>query len=252
MFPLRDENPTLHRSVATFLIVAVNVGVWIFVQKLGTYPALLQSVWKLGIIPGELLGRVEPGTIVPAGHRFTVILDGLPNWHSLITSMFTHGGWLHLISNMWFLIVFGDNVEDALGPFRFIVFYILCGLAAAAAQIFSNPNSVVPMVGASGAIGGIMGAYLVLFPLVPVHMLVFLGFFATRVVVPAFLMLLYWFILQLAMGMFDTGVGGVAFWAHVGGFLAGVFLVRIFCNPRRLAACRNRRGSVSRLYRRMW
>ena len=137
--------------------------------------------------------------------------------------MFMHGGWLHLLGNMWFLFIFGDNVEDRLGPFRYGVFYLLSGVAAATAQILSAPDSVVPMVGASGAIGGVMGAYAVFYPKARVDLLVFLGFFATRVAVPAALMLLYWFAIQVLAGLpsLGGGGGGVAFWAHIGGFLAG-------------------------------
>lgn len=251
MFPIRDENPALHTSVATFAIVALNVAVWIFVQKLGAHPHLMQSVWEYGVIPAELLGNVEAGTRVPAGHQAVAVLDGVPQLWTVFTSMFMHGGWLHIIGNMWFLLVFGDNVEDAMGPFRFTVFYIICGLAAVAAQILSGPESLLPMVGASGAIGGVMGAYLLLYPMAPVHLLVVLGFYVSRVVVPAFFMLGYWFLLQLVAGAVDPGRGGVAFWAHVGGFIAGVALVRPFCNPKRLSGCRARRGRVRRLARRV-
>jgi membrane associated rhomboid family serine protease len=139
-----------------------------------------------------------------------------------------------------------------MGPFRFVLFYLICGIAATAAQTISNPSSPVPMVGASGAIGGVMGAYAVLYPRAPVHMLVFLGFFFTRVVVPAFLMLGYWFLLQFFQGMFSAGgTGGVAVWAHIGGFLMGVFLVKRFCNNPRLAACRKKRGRTDRFFRRI-
>ncbi len=229
------------------LIVGINVAVWVFVQHMGLEPGLIRSVWRFGVIPGELLGRVPPGTMVPAGRGLIAVLDGEPTWWTVVTSMFMHGGWLHLLGNMWFLLVFGDNVEDAMGPVRFTLFYLLCGVAAVAAQILSNPTSTVPMVGASGAIGGVMGAYMVLYPLAPVHMLVWIGFFMQRVVVPAYFMLGYWFLLQLFSGVVMPGVGGVAFWAHVGGFLAGVFLVNAFCAPDRLALCRGRRGHVHRL-----
>jgi len=248
MFPLRDENPTIRASVATFLIVALNAGVWAFVQGLGTDRLLTESVWRFGLIPGELLGKVTPGTQVPVGNGVVAVLDGVSNWWTVVTSMFMHGSWMHLIGNMWFLIVFGDNVEDAMGPIRFVIFYLLCGAAAAAAQVLSGPGSVIPMVGASGAIGGVMGAYLVLYPTAPVHMLIFFGFFISRTVVPAFFMLGYWFLLQLVMGAFDRGTGGVAFWAHVGGFLAGVMLVRLFCNSSRLS---HRRGKRQPIYRPM-
>ena len=146
--------------------------------------------------------------------------------------MFLHGGWLHLIGNMWFLWVFGNNVEDSMGHFRYLVFYLLCGLAAAATQTFVSPSSIVPMVGASGAISGVMGAYVILYPRVRVHMIVFLFIFITRIAVPAYLMLGYWFLLQLLGGSAAQGEGGVAFWAHVGGFVAGAGLISLFKDER--------------------
>ncbi|MCB1683185.1 MAG: rhomboid family intramembrane serine protease, partial [Pseudomonadales bacterium] len=134
--------------------------------------------------------------------------------------------------------VFGDNVEDVMGPLRFVTFYLLCGLAAAAAQIFSDPDSTLPMVGASGAIGGVMGAYALLYPRARVNTLIFLGFYITTIGVPAVVMLGYWFVLQLLQGLPALGSteGGVAFWAHIGGFLAGVILVRVFARSDYLAA----------------
>lgn len=247
MFPLRDENPTTRASVMTILIVAANALAWVFVQGLGARPELLGSVWRYGLIPAELLGRVEPGTRVPLGPGLAVVLDGAPKPWNLLFSMFLHGGWLHLIGNMWFLLVFGDNVEDAMGRLRFLVFYLLCGVAAALAQVGAHPGSVLPVVGASGAIGGVMGAYLRLYPLAPVHLLVWFGFFITRVAVPAFFMLGYWFLIQLGAGLLTPpGSGGVAFWAHAGGFAAGFLLVPSFCRSARLAACRGRRGRADR------
>ena len=152
--------------------------------------------------------------------------------------MFMHGGWLHILGNMLFLWVFGDNVEDVMGPGRFFVFYVLCGLAAAGAQIATDPDSVVPMVGASGAIGGVMGAYAILFPRARVHLLIILVFYVTTISVPAILMLGYWFVLQLFSGVFSLGQsgGGVAFWAHIGGFVAGLALIRPFTRQDLIAA----------------
>jgi membrane associated rhomboid family serine protease len=154
--------------------------------------------------------------------------------------MFMHGSWFHILGNLWFLYIFGDNVEDSMGSLRFALFYVLCGLAAVAAQTASSPSSAVPMVGASGAIGGVMGAYAVLYPRIPVHLLVVLGFYVTRIVVPAYLMLGYWFLLQVLGGIptLDSEGAGVAFWAHVGGFLAGVALILPFRNGRRIEAHR--------------
>jgi membrane associated rhomboid family serine protease len=230
MFPIRDDNPTLHASVVTFLIIAVNAVVWVFIQGAGFNPALAKSLCLYGLVPGELLGTLPPGTEIPLGQHLSCVVEGAASWHTLITSMFLHGGWLHIIGNMWFLAVFGDNVEDSMGSFRFVIFYLVCGLAAAAAQIGLNPQSAVPMVGASGAISGIMGAYVVLYPRAPVHMLVFLGFFITRIIVPAYFMIGYWFLLQLLGILPSLGSpgGGVAVGAHVGGFLAGTILIFLF------------------------
>lgn len=250
MFPLRDENPTLNTSVATFLIIGLNVISWIFIQGLGFNPGLIKSVFNFGIIPGELLGTVEPGTRIPVGQNIVYIIESHRSWATILTSMFMHGGWFHLIGNMWFLAIFGDNIEDVMGRFRFIAFYLLCGIAAAAAQIISDPASPVPMVGASGAISGVMGAYALLFPRAPVHTLIFLGFFITRIVVPAYIMLGYWFFLQLFSGFLGGGSGGVAVWAHIGGFVAGIVMVRLFCQSSRLQACREKRGATHQIIRR--
>jgi membrane associated rhomboid family serine protease len=252
MFPLRDDNPTLHTSVATFVIVGINAAVWVFVQGMGMAPSLMESVWKFGVIPGELLGRVPEGLRVSAGRGMVAVLDGRADWWTVVTSMFMHGGWMHLIGNMWFLIVFGDNVEDAMGSVRFVVFYLLCGAAAVFAQVLSSPGSTVPMGGASGAIGGVMGGYMMLYPMAPVHLLVFFGFFISRIVVPAFFMLGYWFLLQFLAGTVDRGSGGVAFWAHIGGFAAGAVLVYLFCDRGRLAERRRHRGRMSRLISRSY
>jgi membrane associated rhomboid family serine protease len=238
MFPLRDDNPTVTASVATLAIIVANVAVWVFVQGLGTEPALSRSVCSLGAIPGALLGQLPAGTRVPLGDAVCVL--GEPSRITAITSMFMHGGWMHIVGNLWFLYVFGDNVEDSMGPVRFVVFYLVCGIAAVVAQTLANPSSPIPMVGASGAIGGVMGAYAVLYPRVPVHMLVFLGFYVDRIVVPAYVMLGYWFLIQLLSGAaLPSSGGGVAFWAHIGGFVAGVVLVFIFRVPERVGAHRD-------------
>jgi membrane associated rhomboid family serine protease len=240
MFPLRDENPTLGNSLATFAIIGMNAAVWIFVQGLGTDPALAISVCNFGAIPGNLLGTLPDGTSVPLGPDMRCVIAGPPNWLSPLTSMFLHGGWFHIIGNLWFLSIFGDNVEDAMGPGRFALFYLLCGLAAVAAQVISDPTSALPMVGASGAIGGVMGAYAVLYPRAPVRVLFFFGFFFTTFTVPAVAMLGFWFLIQLLGGIpaLKSDAGGVAFWAHVGGFVAGVALIHAFRDPVRLAAHR--------------
>jgi membrane associated rhomboid family serine protease len=233
MFPYRDDNPTLAPPLATFGLIALNVAAWVFVQGLGTEPALVRSVCELGLIPGEFLHRLPEGYTIEMAPGVGCVL-GPPHWYAPLTSMFLHGGWFHLIGNMWFLWVFGNNVEDSMGRVRYVIFYLLCGLTAAAVQTLAVPDSPIPMVGASGAISGIMGAYVVLYPRVRVHVLVFLGIFITRIAVPAFLMLGYWFLLQLLSGtaaLAGGARGGVAFWAHVGGFVAGVALIPLFRNP---------------------
>ena len=235
MIPIRDENPTLHTSLATFGIILINILAWIFVQKLGTEPSLTKSIFTNGLIPGELLQTIPAGTSFPIGESYSYVIEARPNYWSIITSMFMHGGWLHIIGNLWFLFVFGDNVEDAMGSFKFLIFYLLCGVAAAITQMFSNPQSHIPMVGASGAIGGVMGAYAVLYPRARIHLLIFLGFYINKIVVPAFFVLLYWFMLQFIGLIPSLGRGGgVAFFAHIGGFIAGIILVFIFRNKRRM------------------
>ncbi len=230
MFPLRDENPTLHRPFVTFLFIGVNMFVWIFIQGIGFDPALTKSILTFGLIPGELLKTIPAGTTISVGHNLLYVIEDTPNVYTLITSMFMHGGWFHIIGNMWFLKVFGDNVEDSMGSLRFIFFYILCGLAAAGLQMALSPTSAAPMVGASGAISGVMGAYALLYPRAPINTLVFLGFFVTMIKIPAFLMLGYWFFLQLvgSVPKMGGGTGGVAFGAHIGGFVAGIILIFLF------------------------
>jgi membrane associated rhomboid family serine protease len=237
--------------MVTFGIIGLNVAAWVVLQGFGTEPGLSRSVCELGAIPGELLGTVSPGTRVQIGPDAVCVLGGEGQWLTTLSSMFMHGGWFHIASNMWFLAVFGDNVEDSMGPVRFAVFYLLCGLAAVAAQVVSNPSSPVPMVGASGAIGGVMGGYAMLYPRVPVHMLIIFGFYITRVVVPAYLMLGYWLVIQFlgAVPALRSEGGGVAFWAHIGGFVAGALLVIVFRDPTRVAAhqaLRMRRGAALR------
>lgn len=227
MFPYRDENPSILTPVVTIGLIAANLAVWLIVQGMGSEVPLATSVCELGLIPGDLLGRLPEGFAIPVGPRLACVVEAGTPWRTLITSMFLHGGWLHLLGNMWFLWVFGNNVEDSMGHTRFAVFYLLCGLAAAVAQVMVDPSSPVPMVGASGAISGVMGAYAILFPRVRIHTLVVLVVLFFRVAVPAWVMLGYWFLLQLlSTGM--GAVGGVAFWAHIGGFVAGALLILPF------------------------
>ena len=233
MFPYKDDNPTILKPIVTLGIIALNVLAWILVQGAGRPEAVAASVCQLGLIPGEVLGTVATGTAVPLGPGMSCVIE-TPHYATVLTSMFMHGGWLHLIGNMWFLWLFGNNIEDAMGHIRFVFFYLICGTAAAAAQVLTDSHGLVPMVGASGAISGVMGAYLVRYPRVRVHTLLVLGFFVTRVTLPAYVMLGYWFVLQLLLGTAGTLSkvhGGVAFWAHVGGFVAGLVLIKVFANP---------------------
>lgn len=196
--------------------------VWFVVQGAGAALPLASSVCELGMIPGELTGRAA-GEVMPLGEGLYCVVDARPAWHTLLTSMFLHGDWLHLLGNLWFLWLFGDNVEDDLGHGAFVGFYVVCGLGAALTQMVIDPGAAVPMVGASGAISGVMGAYIVRFPHVPVRVLAILVIFVTVLRVPALLVLGYWFVLQLLGGLPQLGghAAGVAFWAHVGGFVTG-------------------------------
>ena len=233
MIPIRDDNPTLRTPVVTILIIVLNGAAWLLLQGAGSGELLAKSVCSLGVIPGELTG-LAAGHRLQLGQDLVCVVGTTPAWYTVITAMFMHGSWFHIIGNMWFLWIFGNNVEDSMGRFRFVIFYLLSGIAAAATHILIAPDSSTPMVGASGAIGGIMGAYVILYPRVPVHLLVFLGFYVTTFAVPAFVMLGYWFLLQLFSGLPQIGGGesGVAFWAHVGGFAAGAILIFFFRNPK--------------------
>jgi membrane associated rhomboid family serine protease len=238
MFPYRDDNPTLSTPIVTIMLISVTVGAWVLVQGMGAEPRLSRSVCELGLIPGELLHRVPPGTSLPLSPTSRCVLGmGGSTWYTMLTSMFLHGGWMHLLGNMWFLWLFGNNVEDSMGRGRYLAFYLLCGLAAAAAQTAIEPTSPYPMIGASGAISGVMGAYVMLYPRVRIHTLIVLVIFFTRVSLPAWVMLGYWFALQLLSGAMTAGEahGGVAFWAHVGGFAAGAVLVTLFKRPELVA-----------------
>ena len=249
MFPLRDENPTVRKPVATMVLIGANAVCWMLLQGFGTDPGLAESLCYYALIPGDLFGHVFPGDTIRVSETRACVLDGAANPSTLLTSMFMHGGWFHILGNMWFLWVFGDNVEDAMGPFRFVAFYVLCGLAAAFAQIATDPASPVPMVGASGAIGGVMGAYALLYPRAHVHTFVFLGFYMTTIAVPAVFMLGYWFLIQLVSGVLGQG-SGVAFWAHIGGFVAGLALVLLFRRPDYVAAHRSQ--AERRVSRHRW
>lgn len=237
MFPYHDENATQRAAVVTMLLIAANVLMWLVVQGAGSAVALASSVCNLGLIPGELTGMLPAGSRFAMGEGLVCVTDPGRQASNIVTSMFLHGSWFHLLGNMWFLWLFGNNIEDSMTRPRFIVFYLLSGLSAALLQVVMEPGSIVPMVGASGAISGVMGGYLVLYPRVRVYTLVPLGFFLTTIALPAWVMLVYWIVLQVAGGFTRIGAeasGGVAFWAHVGGFVAGVVLVKLFSRRDRV------------------
>jgi len=207
MFPLKDTQRSYSRPVVTIAIIIVNLLVFLFEASLGSY-RLNRFIEYYGLVPDE----------------FQV--------SRIFTSMFLHGGWLHVLGNMWFLWIFGDNIEDLLGHAKYVLFYLVCGVAAALGQVIANPYSTVPMVGASGAIAGVMGAYLVKFPRSRILTLVFILFFITTVEIPAPIMLAYWFVIQLFSGIgsiarTNLSQGGTAFFAHIAGFVTGIVLVKI-------------------------
>jgi membrane associated rhomboid family serine protease len=239
VFPYHDENQTQRTPFVTFVLIALTTLAWVLVQGAGAALPLMQSVCELGLIPGELTSSVAPGTPFPMGEGVACLTDPGRQLSHVVTSMFLHGSWMHLLGNMWFLWLFGNNIEDSMTRPRFLAFYLLTGLAAALAQVAANPASEVPMVGASGAISGVMGAYLVLFPRVRVYTMVPLGFFLHSMALPAWMMLIYWAFLQVAGGITSVvseQAGGVAFWAHLGGFVAGVVLVKVFERRDRVLA----------------
>jgi membrane associated rhomboid family serine protease len=249
MFPYRDENETIRTPYATYALIALNVGAWLLVQGGGAEVPLARSVCELGLIPGELTGSLPPGTAFQMGEGLACLTDPGRQSAHVLTSMFLHGSWMHLLGNMWFMWLFGNNVEDAMGRLRFTLFYLLTGAAAAMSQVLLNPASGVPMVGASGAISGVMGAYIVLYPRVRVFMLVPLGFILTSFAWPAWMMLGYWLVLQFVSGLtvIDKEGGGVAFWAHFGGFVAGAVLIKLFARSDYLAEHQSRHWQPRRL-----
>ncbi len=251
MLPYRDENQTRRAAIVTGTIIGLNILSWILVQGAGATEPLAASICRFGLIPGGLTGSLPAGARFSMGEGLVCRIDPHQQIAHLLTSMFMHGSWMHLLGNMWFLWVFGNNVEDSMGRLRFVVFYLLAGLAAAAGQVASEPASRFPMVGASGAISGVMGGYLVLYPNVRVFTFVPIGFFITSIALPAWVVLGYWFVIQFVSGLaaFGGGAGGVAFWAHVGGFVAGMALVKLFARSDYLAAHRTYSWRPQRLMR---
>ena len=229
MLPLKDDVPSRTFPVVTVLLIAANVAAFIYQMSLGFAPgegpsrAAMAFISEFGAVPCRIAGQC-PGDDFP------------PPLLTVLTSMFLHGGLLHIAGNMLYLWIFGDNVEDTMGHARFLVFYLLAGAAAAAAQTVFNPSSPIPMVGASGAVSGVLAGYLLLFPHASILTLITFGFFVKFVHVPAILVLGFWIVVQFVNGLVSFGAraaegGGVAWFAHIGGFVAGLVLLFLF-RPR--------------------
>jgi membrane associated rhomboid family serine protease len=231
--PLKDLNPTQRFPFVTVALIAANVAVFVYELLLGH--GVQGFITAYGMTPYE----------ITHGADLTGSVTGLPIVHTpgpplvhltILTSMFIHGGFLHILGNMLYLWIFGNNIEDLLGPLRFFVFYIACGVVAALAHLLTDPGSVVPTVGASGAVAGVLGAYLVVHPRARVLTIVFLGIFIRMMLVPAGVLLVFWFVLQIFSGFGSLGAGarggGVAWFAHIGGFVAGIVLVKLMAGRR--------------------
>jgi membrane associated rhomboid family serine protease len=235
MFPIRDDQPRFSTPYVNYFIIALNVLVYVFFEL----PVQMQGerhfqalVFQFGFVPAHLTHALGGTSHYPLSATLLTIF----------TSMFLHGGLFHIVGNMWFLWIFGDNIEDYMGHFSYLIFYLLCGVAAAVTFIAINPSSTVPTLGASGAIAGVMGAYIVLYPKARVQTLVVLIVFITFWWIPAWVFLGYWFFIQFVATSMEASAtathqtGGVAFAAHVGGFVAGLILIKLF--PRRAQAYR--------------
>jgi Uncharacterized membrane protein (homolog of Drosophila rhomboid) len=220
MIPLRDRIRSSSFPIVNTIFIVLNVLVFLYEASLGS----------------ELNSFINNYGLVPASLTFSEDTGFLDRIYPFFTSMFLHGGWLHLIGNMLYLYIFGDNVEDRMGHFKYVVFYLAAGLAGAVAQVITNINSTIPMVGASGAISGVLGAYILFFPRARVLTLVPIFFFIQIIEIPAAVFLFFWFIMQFFYGVASLAVtqttGGVAFWAHIGGFIAGLLLGRLFQKTR--------------------
>ena len=230
--PIRDDQPRFSTPYVTYFLIAINLLIQVFMAVLSPV-AERQLIGQFAVIPASFAAALAPG----AGH--SLLAASLP----LFTSMFLHGGWAHVIGNVWVLWIFGDNIEDHLGHFLYILFYLLCGVGAGLFHVWLNSGSAIPTVGASGAIAGVMGAYLLLYPKARVQTIVILIIFVTTWTLPAWIVLGYWFVLQFLLGAASSALqagqasgGGVAFWAHVGGFLIGMTLIKLL--PERQARYR--------------
>lgn len=236
MFPLHDDNPTRRFPLVTYLLVATNIVAYL--AQLWTQYHVGEDILvvRYGLIPAELVHDAD--RIYRLGPRFDPIfvINEEPAWVTVLTSMFLHGSLLHILGNMWFLAIFGNNIEDRLCHLRFLLFYLAGGVAAAATHVFLYPDSPIPTIGASGAIAGVLGGYFVLFPGARVTTLVFLGFFVTVAVMPAAVVLGFWFVMQVFSELVGWGAsqgegGGVAYAAHIGGFVFGWLAIRFMARP---------------------
>ena len=222
MIPIRDSVRPRRRPVVNWTIIAINL--LVFFYGLGLSRQQLEDVYfHYGVIPSEVFHLIQTGAPLE------------PLFLPFLSAMFLHGGWFHLIGNMWYLWIFGDNVEDRLGRFRYLLFYLAAGIIGSIAHILTNPTSPVPVIGASGAIAGVLGGYLISFPRSRVLALVPVFFFLTLMEVPAVIYLALWFVLQLFNGTLSLGgvANPVAWWAHIGGFVAGMILIKLMA-PRRV------------------
>ncbi|MGL4619147.1 rhomboid family intramembrane serine protease [Chroococcidiopsis sp.] len=228
MFPLRDDIPTSITPYITYGLIGANIGIFLYQLTLNQQQ-LQEFFYSSAVVPCQLSGNIVGRCPIPTPQQ-------LPEWMTLISSQFLHGGFLHIAGNMLFLWIFGNNVEDRLGHVKFLIFYLTCGVLAALSQWFFSPNSTIPSLGASGAIAGVMGAYILRYPQARVLTLVFLGFFVTTLQIPAVFFLGLWFVQQALYGVASLQVpsnigmesGGVAYWAHAGGFVFGAILAPMF------------------------
>jgi membrane associated rhomboid family serine protease len=221
MFPIQDSVPSRSVPVVTRALILINVVVFFFELSLSR-ESIIQLFYLFGVVPARF---TDPEWAASIGFP-------IGSYLSLLTHQFLHGGWLHIVANMWTLWIFGDNVEDRMGPLRFIIFYLVCGVLAALTQVLVTPDATIPSVGASGAIAGVLGAYLLFFPTARLIVLIPILFFPFFFELPAVIFLVFWFFIQLfsgtAMLASPQQVGGIAFWAHIGGFIAGMLLCIFF------------------------
>ena len=219
MFPIWDDVPTKKFPLITIILIVLNSIVYLYQMSLGE--RFNEFIYSMGLLPFEITHNID---IFPPGPS--------PIYLTIFFSMFMHGSIVHLLGNMLFLWIFGNNVEDYLGRKNFVIFYLFCGIAAALTQIFFNPDSIVPMVGASGAIAGVLGAYLLLYPRAKVTTVIIFGFFIRLIKIPAVVVLSFWIIYQFLYGISSlavkSGEGGVAWFAHIGGFISGIIIIKLF------------------------